>query len=527
MAYNFKRLSIVTLIFVIFEAFAFLSKNSVLMGIAFWLIFAFIIYINNKKSVLMTTCVDNPGVGGYFAIVITCITLIAVSIIPMGLAPFWNGQIPMHRNQYELLADSIMNGHIYIEYDDIDPALLAMEDPYDYEARLANEIIYHWDHAFYNGRYYMYFGVVPVFLLFIPFKLIFGKTLVTFHATQFFVMFAIVAFFVLFFLIAKKFFSNLPLGIYLVTTVAVSLISLGYCTQAPALYCTAISSGICLELWSLCGFFAAVYYIDNEALQVVVATFAALCGALAFGCRPPVAIANIVAIPLAIEYAKKYKGKHIVRNFIVIAMPYVVIAALLMLYNYARFENPLEFGQAYQLTSTNQSQYTDFLGNFSILTSMSGFLENFITPGKISNAFPFFAYGGYLVTYPIMWLIVVYLFKEELRADMKKSRCSLFAFFLLIEAVIVTIVDVHWSPGLCERYRLDSYFIVGILAFVLIGFRYRTTANNNKTLTVITAFATLSMILAVFLFLAPCDANFTAFYPEKLTAIENILLFKH
>lgn len=45
------------------------------------------------------------------------------------------------------------------------PELLALENPYDAGARDAAQINdIHWDHAFYNGRYYVYFGLVPCLL---------------------------------------------------------------------------------------------------------------------------------------------------------------------------------------------------------------------------------------------------------------------------------------------------------------------------------------------------------------------------
>ena len=76
----------------------------------------------------------------------------------MSLSPVWNGTIPGHRDQYERMAQSILNGHLYLEYEDVDPRLSEMENPYDPQARKELGIYYHWDHAFYNGKYYMYFG---------------------------------------------------------------------------------------------------------------------------------------------------------------------------------------------------------------------------------------------------------------------------------------------------------------------------------------------------------------------------------
>lgn len=522
---SYKSVYLSILAFLTIFAIVFLFKIPVAMGIVFYLSFFFLFLLNSNKSILFSTTMDNPGVGGHIVIAVFAFLLILLCVLPMDLAPFWNGRIPMHRNQYELLADSILDGHLYIEYDDMDPKLLAMENPYDYEERIAQEVLYHWDHAFYKGHYYMYFGVVPVFFLFIPFKLLLGKTLVTFHATQFFVMFSVVAFFWLFYMISRKFFPKLQVGTYILVTSAIVLISLGYCVQAPALYCTAISGGIFFVLYSLCFFFYAVYFATKEWVQVLFACIGALFGALAFGCRPPVALVNLLAIPLAIMYAKNYKGKHIIRNFICIAIPYVIVAGLLMAYNYARFENPFEFGQSYQLTSGDQTIYLSFFERFDLYEILYNTINNFFTVGTIDSSFPHLFYGGLLITYPLMWLVVIYYSKDSIHKSMKQDSSSLLVLFLLLEPIFVSAMDSYWAPGLCERYRLDEYFVLGILVFMLVGYRLKTTENINRSAKIISAFAVISIFLTVILFFSPCDANFADFYPEKLDEVRKVLTF--
>ncbi len=523
---SYKKLSIVTAVFALFAAISFIFKINYLTSIAFWGIFLYLIFICNKKSILRTTTIDMVGWKEIIVIAGTCIMLIMLCILPMDLAPFWNGQIPLHRNQYELLADSILDGHIYIDYDDIDPKLLTMDNPYSWQDRIDNEVIYHWDHAFYNGHYYMYFGVVPVFLLFIPFKLIFGKTLVTFHATQFFVMMAIIAFFILFYMIAKKYFAKLPLCVYLLVTSAVCLITLGYCVQAPALYCTAISGAVCLMLWSIVFYFGAVMYAKKTVWQVLFATLGALAGALAFGCRPPVALGNLLALPLAITYAKNNKGKQLIRKFVIVAIPYVVIGALLMLYNYLRFESPFEFGQAYQLTSADQTVYTDFWANLDVAALLSGLNYNFLYTETVSNTFPYFNYGGFLVTYPLMWLIVLYLVQDKVREAIKKDGIGTFVWFTALVPVIITLFDTYWAPGLCERYRLDAYYIIGILAFFAIGYRLKTTENKDSTISLVCVFSVLSILLTFLFFMQPCDANFAEYFPEAAETVRKAIMFQ-
>lgn len=89
---------------------------------------------------------------------------------------FWDGKstVSFVYQQYGALAHSLLNGRLDLEADP--PAeLLALENPYDAGARDAAQINdIHWDHAFYNGRYYVYFGIVPCLLFQLPFEALTG-----------------------------------------------------------------------------------------------------------------------------------------------------------------------------------------------------------------------------------------------------------------------------------------------------------------------------------------------------------------
>ena len=93
----------------------------------------------------------------------------------------------------------------------------------------------------------MYFGVVPVFLLFLPFRLITGMSLTTYHATQVFVALFICGVFANFYMMSKRFFKKMTLGMYLMLASAFSIMSVWYSVDAPALYCTAITGALCME----------------------------------------------------------------------------------------------------------------------------------------------------------------------------------------------------------------------------------------------------------------------------------------
>ena len=53
--------------------------------------------------------------------------LIFVCTQAMELSPIWNGQIPQHRNQYEIMAQSLLNGHLHLDID-VSPELLELDN---------------------------------------------------------------------------------------------------------------------------------------------------------------------------------------------------------------------------------------------------------------------------------------------------------------------------------------------------------------------------------------------------------------
>lgn len=80
--------------------------------------------------------------------------------------------------------------------------------------------------------------------------------------------------------------------------------------------------------------------------RIAFAIFGALFGAFVFGCRPTIGIANIIAIPLCYIFIKRnVKCKKDVAGLLCVFLPYIIVGAGLMLYNYVRFGDVFEFGQ--------------------------------------------------------------------------------------------------------------------------------------------------------------------------------------
>lgn len=455
--------------------------------------------------------------------VLLVLVTIAVCILPMDALPLWNGEIPGHRNQYELMAEAILDGRIDFAYGD-EHYMEQLENPYDPQERKEAGVPYHWDHAYYKGHYYMYFGIVPVFLAFLPYRIITGDSLTTYHATQLFVALAIVGIFVLFQLLRKLFFPKLPYYLYLLLSVAFSVMSVWYSIAEPALYCTAITCAIMLEIWSLYFFIRAVWGEEKENKQIFLAGIGALFGALVFGCRPPIALANIIVIAILIVFLRKRKfSLKLLGKLLLAASPYVLVAIGLMLYNYARFENPFEFGQAYQLTVADQTQYSISIDKPTLARIFNDTLQNFFQVGTLSAEFPYLNGTSVFYNFPILYLSLG-MFLPGVFQKLRKDKTLSLIGGIVVSVVVITAMDILWTPYLLERYRMDIYFLMGIGCFLVLGSWYQySTGKKQRIFSIVLVILSLLTILSAFLL---CVDTVGVYYPEKVSEIAQFLHLK-
>lgn len=400
--------------------------------------------------------------------IVTALFLIALCTLPMGVHPRWNGQDPGCRNQYELIAEAFLDGHLDFAYGDED-ALLALENPYDPEERIETQVPFHFDHAYYNGHYYMYFGVVPVLLVFLPYRVITGTSLTTYHATQLFTAITIAGLFALMHLLRKRFFPKMAYSVYWLLACAFSVISVWYGIAQPALYCTAITAALALEVWSLYFFIRGVWVAEGENRQILFSAIGALLGALVFGCRPPIALANLLVIPMLVVFMKQRKFSwKLLGKLVLAALPYVFVAIGLMWYNYVRFDSPFEFGQSYQLTIADQTQYTQLPGLEILPRLLKDTWSNFFAPQVLQAQFPYLSTVSVLGNFPI-FLLFLGLLSKPVRQLLKQEHLMPLVIGIFVVTLVINLADIIWSPILLERYRMDFYFLLCLGCFLVIG----------------------------------------------------------
>ena len=279
-------------------------------------------------------------------------------------------------------------------------------------------------------------------------------------------------------------------------------------------------------------FVRAVWVEPDEKKQIIWATLGSLFGALAFGCRPSLALGNVLVIPMLVAFLKKRTfNRKLLGQLVLAALPYVVIGVLLMAYNYVRFGSVTEFGQAYQMTLADQHGYTDFLSLIRPSRLINGLYENFISYQHVTDSFPYFAAGGAFVNFPILLFALVGLTQKPVRQGLRRQQLGGFTAVLAATPVLITLADVIWAPFLMERYRMDIYWVMTLLCFIVIGFSYQHLAEGTdekakrRMSWLTTMGALVTMVTCVILFLGPGDANYTSVYPEQLEAIRKVLCF--
>ena len=110
---------------------------------------------------------------------------------------------------------------------------------------------------------------------------------------------------------------------------------------------------------------------------------------------------------------------------------------------------------------------------------------------------------------------------------LKREHLWNFIKVLLFMPVLITAVDVLWVPALSERYRMDIYWLMGILCFMIIGCYYKSLPENlrKKFSYYISNFAFISIFICFLLFIVPNDLNVTDCSPELLEIIKKVFTF--
>ncbi len=448
---------------------------------------------------------------------ITVSTAICLCAIFMGVSmlnPGFVNPTQPHFNQYNELAEAFLDGQLHLEKE-VPDILKQMENPYDRFERKAvfkkANMTEPWDTALYDGKYYVYFGVLPVFLFYLPAKLV-GIDFPNFFAVVLFSWVLIAGVFLLYRQLVKVYFKNVPYLLYL--TLSVLTVATGgivYIIKRPDFYSVPIMGALAFIVM---GFYFWFKALENDKLSVKHMTIGSVFMALVLMLRPNLIFFSCSAFVLFWHSVfthrellsinsklscDKYRG---LKNTIAFCAPYVIVAIFVMVYNYLRFDFPFDFGESYNLTTSDMTQRGFKLDRLGL-----GVFEYLFRPPKIMGTFPFLTssmpetayigftskegmFGGIFAVYPVLWSLFA----------MHKTRRSLpfrFSVFLVVTSFFICLVDTQ-AGGILPRYTCDfAVFFVMAAAVTLFGLYKEYPSLATK----FSAWALLCMLFFDFLLL--------------------------
>ncbi len=267
----------------------------------------------------------------------------------------YNDQVDMTEyNPYEQTLDAWLHGQIALRLP-VGESLVNLENPYDHSLREATSAETQWDRAYYNGKYYSYFGIAPVIFLYYPIYLLTGHLPSMNLCCCIFGMFSVLGIFGLMMVLVEKYCKQVSLLQLLCGIIAAEAASGAFfCANFSDQYFLAFSSGICftyLYLWL--GFAATTAKrLHNRCLLLFGC---AVCIALTVMSRPNMALFAMLLVPpfweliRRTEHTRKQKIGTVASFFV----PLCAGGAFVMWYNAVRFGSPFDFGITYQLTVNN------------------------------------------------------------------------------------------------------------------------------------------------------------------------------
>ncbi len=410
---------------------------------------------DDKKQMIITI---------FFIVIILILSFCILRINPICIQAPWP-----HQRQYQELADALAKGQVYL---DSMPSkeLVEAPNPYDTIYLQANNIFYQFDYAYFKGRYYVYFGIVPVLLLYLPCLLITGHQLPNYLAFFCFYSLFVISVFALLREIVKRWFQTIPFLAYLAVGCLFAMnANYLFLLGRPDLYNVPIMAA---NAFTMVGIFCWLKALDKDCSSPLWLAAGSFAMALVVGCRPQMFLFSFLAIPIFWKRNAKERiifAKGTRKRTIAFTLPYFIIAMILMYYNAARFGSVFDFGATYSLTSNDMTKR-----GFNISRLLIGFFTFFLQPPLIEARFPFlqhnlvnnsymgkmiteFTYGGIITSNLFLWST---FFLGKARELLKSKNLFWMTLSGLIVSIIIAGFDIN-GAGILQRYTGD--FLLGCL----------------------------------------------------------------
>lgn len=436
--------------------------------------------------------------------------------------------------------DAFMKGQLHL---DVQPSqeLLALENPYNPGERSGVSALF--DRAFYNGKYFSYFGIAPIITVYMPFHFIGGFIPGDSIVTGIFSLIAAV-FLPLAVIEWSKLRGKNPPWLAAVCAIGAYFASMALLIQrgrAAFYYIASISAMAFLSVFLF--FILKAIQSKKQFLRIAYMALAGMGFALAFLSRinsvlPAVFVIAVFVVICVLNGIKSKKIPSLIGELAALGLPVAAAIAFSLWYNNARFGSPLQFGTDYQLTVADASQYELFSGGFA-----AAIYHYFLQPFVTGDFFPYIqlnfmrladygrsmyidsSFGLFAVPFMLSLLLSPMLFKSK---EISKNGKILLAVSLA--ALPVTAFADFCLGGVIFRYTTDlTLFAAFVSAVILLEFcslmrdKYGEGFAHTvmKCITALTA----ATVIITFLVSVSLNANLVAYDPDIYVAMKEFFVF--
>lgn len=424
-----------------------------------------------------------------------------IALNPTFMNPGW-----INHEQYHKLAVALTRGEVSIPVG-IEEEISALENPYDTAIRSYSvwEAYKGWDTAFYKGKFYVYFGIVPVLLFYLPYYVVTGQAFTTWHGL--FIMGAalLVGVFYLLGQIVKKYFPETPFLLYVILSVIMgNCVSTLMFMMRPDFYSLPILCAMTFSVWGLGLWVSAV--VKWKRWKIFAGS---LCMALVAGCRPQFLVGSFLLFFLLGQAVRKKwqeNPKRLLWDAVWAAVPYLCVAAGLMYYNYIRFDSPFDFGASYNLTTNDMTQR-----GFNLSRLEDGIFMYLFQFPNVGVEFPYVFPTHFISNYVgktireamfggaffVNTLLLSVLAIRRVKRQLKQKGLYGLAIAAVTLAVSVVIADTQMA-GILSRYYADFVWLI-FLAAIIVLLQLWETAKGKAARRRIICFVVISGLWGVFM----------------------------
>ncbi|MBO7611967.1 MAG: hypothetical protein J6T23_07150 [Elusimicrobia bacterium] len=419
-------------------------------------------------------------------------------------------------NFYNLVADALKDKKLYIGTLEEYPKLnvdnvyknfdTVFEDP-----KYTNLF----DSSYYKGKIYIYFGITPVLLFYLPFNII-----TSLYLTDKMVVFLLACLsFILSLLLLKKITTSLKFNVQS-SIIILSIFLVGLCNYIPFLVirsCIFEVAILTANVLLLLSFLLLYFFLQTKETtkRYILLILISFCLALAAGARPfyVLHIPLFYCLILLFEYNQNKDIRKILKVSFAFLAPCMFYGIILALYNYLRFDSIFEFGFKYTLNSENHYEQTP-----SITDALLAIKYNlFQIPDIVEDTiFSLAQTEGHLfaneVVIGVFWafpLILSFIFFPKFLLNIIKRNKEIFGIIILMLFVAGINLFITSFIGMVSRYFFEYMSLIVPMSLILFYYLY-SNAEDKLLKTVLNVYFILLFIYSVFM-------NMSCLFCEKFS----------